>query len=141
MTIETDTNEPISAEDAPDYSGDPLLNVMVHLAHQGVSPAITFYTQGLVFSGRILSLRAYLEQNIKFNGGAGNALAPIFETVLAGIVEPDDAAPAPNYGYVHMFGRTYIPGQPGMPDNSSLMRIQRSGIIGWSLGAYEEGRA
>lgn len=122
-----------------DISGDRLFNFLVHLAEAGAEIGVTVYTQGLVFSGRLISRRRYFEFSSELVRGQ-NGLATIFEELFK--LGPDDefdpSAPVSDYKYVHLANAQVMSnGEFGMPRNGTLMRILRSDIVGWSLGQLE----
>lgn len=118
-------------------SGDPLLNLLIHLSENAVRAPITLFSSGLVFTGTLISRKEYFELS-RVGAGAG-ALAPIFQAVLdqPGL-DPDEDRPAPDYKFVHLSGGQVIaPGTCGMPQEGTLLRIDRSEIIGWHLGSLK----
>ena len=140
MAIETNDTEPTPPAETPIYTGDALLNLLIHFVHRGVKSNVTLYTSGLVFSGSLLSFREYLEKNIERSGGPGKGLAALFEELLSETKDPNEGD-APDYSFVHLEGRNFVPGEAGMPENSSLMRIRREDVVGWSLGSFSVGQA
>lgn len=135
MSDDAIPSEP-SVEPDIQISGDPFLNLILHLAEQGASAGLTVYSGGLAFSGALLSTKQFYEKNIEFCGGPEKGMGKIFDSVLANHEPFDEDGDVPNYRYVHMNGRTHAPGHTGMPENGALIRIARSDIIGWSMGTF-----
>ncbi|WP_153039440.1 hypothetical protein [Sphingobium yanoikuyae] len=119
------------------YSGDPALNLLVHIAEGGASIGVTVYTSGLVFSGLLSSRRAYFEA-MRDNSGA---LASMFQEFIAVMDQnesengDDDETPAPDYRFLHLLrGKVFSPNSDGMPQEGIPIRLDREKIVGWSLG-------
>ncbi|HUD29821.1 MAG TPA: hypothetical protein VMQ93_13185, partial [Novosphingobium sp.] len=120
--------------DISHVEGDAVLNLLVHLAEKGAGAGVTVYSQGLTFTGTLISRKGYLEKNLRRCQDHVPALAVLFEELLKHVDPVDDDAPAPDYNYVHLDNAmTMTPGQNGMPTGGTTMRITRDKIIGWSL--------
>jgi hypothetical protein len=89
-----------------------------------------------------MSKHDYLNEMVAFNGGPNRGFAPIFEGVKNELEPFDEAAPMPNYTYIHLRdGQMMTPGQHGMPQGGMLIRLVRSDIIGWSMGKLSSSQA
>jgi hypothetical protein len=137
---DTSISQEVPSEGDDEISGDPLLNLLVHLAEKGAGSSITLYSSGLIVTGVLCSRREYFEASkSKFDRG----VFPILFSEMLSVLdeEPKEDGPAPDYNYVHLVGGQVIaPGQFGIPNGGVPMRIRRSEVIGWSMGQLAASR-
>ncbi len=135
-----EAGEPIAVA-APDdqdepTSGDPLLNLMVHLAHMGTSCGVTLYTRGSTLTGHLCSSAAYYQACI--DQAPGTYIETVYRSFLnADVARPSIAPgdPTPDYLYVHLLkGQVIAPGVSGMPNGGFPIRVLRDEVIGFSIG-------
>lgn len=112
--------------------GDQLFNLLIQMAEQGAESEVTIFTHGHALSGLMVAKKRFFEV---MQASPQVTLSMIGKEAVKMIDQDpiDEDGPIPAHRYVHLVNAQIVaPGQPGLPDEGTLIRLSRAEVIGWA---------